>query len=274
MMKQQSIAISSASLSASMLSLIAIISITVLFSSTLRGESVTHLFDRANNLYFKGQYKSAIKTYYKIMNLGIEAPALYFNTANAFARLGEYGKAIYFYEKVLKIKPRDVAAQRNLAIIRKTVAKKISRRFRNADLRPKESVWESGVSWFTSNELAIIFLIFYYFFFTALVMKKILKRQVAKIAMTISTFFFLALWIVAGSMLATKYKMDFLTKEGIVLQSGLVAVREGPTNEANRLFDVMEGQRVKIKEERGRWVKIQDDRGRNGWIEESEIGTL
>jgi len=248
--------------------------LVLLFSPPSAAENVRQIFDGANDLYFKGQYREAIEGYYGIINLGIEDTGVYFNTASAFAKLGEYGKAIYFYDKVLKIKPRDTATQRNLAIVRSALGREISNKERDINIRPKETVWEGAVSWFSANELVVIFLVFYYLFFIMLLVKKLMKKQVSKIGVTIAIFFFLLMWIVAGAMVTLKYNIDFLRKEGVVVDKGLVVAREGPTEESNRKFDVAEGQLIKIKDTRGGWIRIEDEKGREGWLQKPQVGVL
>jgi SH3-like domain-containing protein len=75
-------------------------------------------------------------------------------------------------------------------------------------------------------------------------------------------------------MVMVKYNVDFLRKEGVVVDRGLVAAREGPTEESNRKFDVAEGQLVQIRETRGPWFRVEDDKGREGWLQKSQLGIL
>ena len=253
---------------------LAAVGLALSVSAPAAAENVRGIFDRANDLYFKGDYRGAIKDYYRIMNLGIEDTSVYFNTANAFSKLGEYGKAIYFYNKVLKVKPRDTATTKNLGIVRSALGRKISKQQRDIHLRPKEKVWEGAVSWFSPNELVIIFLFFYYMFFIFLAVRKYSGKPVARIGVSIAVFFFLLMWFVSGAMVTLKYNVDFLRKEGIVTGSGLVVIREGPTDEAARAFDVAEGARIKVKESRGRWHRIEDERGKIGWLPKDQLGIL
>jgi len=246
----------------------------MLLAGQAGAENVREIFDRSNDLYFKAQYREAIEGYYSIINLGIEDTAVYFNTGNAFARLGEYGKAVYFYDKVLKIKPRDSSTQKNLDIVRAALGREISSQQRDINIRPKETVWEGAVSWFSANELVVIFLGFYYLFFFMLFVRKYLKKQVSKIGVTIAVFFFLLMWIVSGVMVTLKYNVDFLRKEGVVVDKGLVMAREGPTEESSRKFDVAEGQLVRIRETRGGWFRVEDDKGRDGWLHKAQLGVL
>jgi tetratricopeptide (TPR) repeat protein len=244
------------------------------FSPPSAAESVRQIFDSANDLYFKEDYRGAIEKYYKIFNIGIEDTAVYFNTANAFAKMGEYGKAVYFYERVLKIKPRDSATQKNLSIVRAVLARQISNKEKDVSLRPRETVWEGAASWFSPNELVVIFLFFYYLFFGMLIVRKFMKKPVARIGASIFVFFFLAMWILSGAMVLLKYRVDFLRREGVVVDRGLVVSREGPTLESVRKFDVIEGQRITILESRGQWYKIEDEKDRVGWLQRSQIGIL
>ena len=88
--------------------------LTLLISINLYGND--SLFVSANSDYAKQEYSSAIEKYQVILSSNQESPELYYNLANSFFKNNEIHKAIYYYEKTLKIKPDFDDAKENLEI--------------------------------------------------------------------------------------------------------------------------------------------------------------
>jgi tetratricopeptide (TPR) repeat protein len=237
-------------------------------------ETVHQMFERGNDRYWKGEYREAVDIYYEIMRLGIEDTDLWYNAATAYARMGEYGRAAYFYEKVLRVRPRDSAAQHNLDVVRSTVARELSKTRQNVDVNPRETVFGGILSWFTPNELALMFLIFYYAFFFALATRYLLRKPVGRVTSSLFVAIFLALWLATGVMLFGKYQTHFVSRSGVVLEQGIVMVHEGPDMQSPRVFDVMEAQRLEVVDASGDWVLIRDDQDRSGWLHTDQLGRL
>ena len=251
-----------------------ILFVGLLAPASARADTVHEMFDRGNDAYWKGDYRLAVDVYYEIMRLGVEDTDLWYNAATAYARMSEYGRAAFFYEKVLRARPRDTAAQHNLGIVRSTVAQELSKARAGVDVNPKETVWEGILSWFTPNELALVFLLFYYAFFVALAVRHFLKRPVGRVTASLFLAIFLVLWLASGAMLFGKYRVHFLSHDGVVLDQGIVMVHEGPNGQSPRVFDVIEAQRVEILETQGDWIRIRDDKDRDGWLFTDQIGQL
>jgi hypothetical protein len=248
--------------------------VVLALSAPAGAETVHQLFEKANERYWKGEYREAVDVYYEILHLGVEDTDLWYNTATAYARMGEFGRAAYFYEKVLRVRPRDRAAQHNLSVIRSTVARELSKTRKNVDVNPRETVWEGILSWFTPNELAVVFLVFYYAFFVALVVRRFMHRPVGRVTSSLFVVIFLVLWIASGAMLFGKYRSHFVSRTAVVLESGVVMVHEGPDAQSPRVFDVLEAQRVRVLDTSGDWMHIRDDRDREGWLHADQLGRL
>lgn len=248
--------------------------LALLVPASAHAETVHEMFEQGNDLYWKGEYREAVDVYYEIMRLGVEDTDLWYNAATAYARMSEYGRAAFFYEKVLRARPRDTAAQHNLGYVRSTVARELSKTRAGVDVNPKETVWEGILSWFTPNELALVFLIFYFAFFIALAVRHLLKQPVGRVTASLFLAIFLALWLTSGAMLFGKYRVHFLFHDGVVLDSGIVMVHEGPNGQSPRVFDVIEAQRVEIVETQGGWIRIRDDKERDGWLSTAQLGQL
>jgi len=103
-------------------------------------------FAAANRLYAEGKFADAATAYEKILQTGVQSPALLFNTGNAEFKSGHLGKAIAAYRRAELLAPRDAELRANLAFVRNQV--------QGSTLR--ESRWQNWVGTLTLNEGAIL----------------------------------------------------------------------------------------------------------------------
>ncbi|MCX8037863.1 MAG: tetratricopeptide repeat protein [Candidatus Sumerlaeia bacterium] len=75
-------------------------------------------FATANEHYQNKQFKEALELYRSLIEAGIRDPVLFYNAGNAYAQLGQKGRAIAMYERTLRLAPRHTQAQKNLAYLR------------------------------------------------------------------------------------------------------------------------------------------------------------
>jgi tetratricopeptide (TPR) repeat protein len=83
-------------------------------SACAQPDSLSHRFQAANEAYAQGQYARAVELYERLLDGGRESGALYYNLANAYVRLEEWGEAIRYYEKARRLQPSDVRVGHNL----------------------------------------------------------------------------------------------------------------------------------------------------------------
>ena len=85
-----------------------------LFSLGLYAQNQS-LFEQGNQLYNDGKYAEAIDKYKAILDSENHSAELYFNLANAHYKLNHIAPSIYYYEKALKLSPKDQDIKNNLA---------------------------------------------------------------------------------------------------------------------------------------------------------------
>lgn len=78
-------------------------------------------FARANGLYQRGQYAEAAGAYERALSRpgGRVSANGFYNLANAYARLGERGRAVAGYRRALLLDPGHADAAANLALVRR-----------------------------------------------------------------------------------------------------------------------------------------------------------
>ena len=76
------------------------------------------LFSKANKHYENSEYEEAISLYEEVTSRDIADKVLYYNLGNAYYRTENLGKALLYYERALKLSPRDEDIQYNIEFIR------------------------------------------------------------------------------------------------------------------------------------------------------------
>ena len=96
-----------------------------LFFVSAKGQDPNTLFLEGNKYYEKEDFSGAINNYEKIIELGYESTALFYNLGNACFKSGKLGAAILYYEKAKKINPADKDVSYNLTLANTPPAKNI-----------------------------------------------------------------------------------------------------------------------------------------------------
>ena len=65
------------------------------------------IFYQANIYYQEGKFDAAIKSYEKLIDLGLESGNIYYNLGNSYFKKGELGLAVLNYERAKVLMPND-----------------------------------------------------------------------------------------------------------------------------------------------------------------------
>jgi tetratricopeptide (TPR) repeat protein len=218
-----------------------------------------------NKAYSEGRYEDAIENYSKIIDNKVESGEVYFNLGNAYYKLDEIGKSIYFYEKALTFIDGDEALNQNLQIARLKIIDKI-------EPIPKLFIFEwidvflhiisienwGWVSLILFFSLAIIFSL--YIIFT--------KRLLFSLSWIFLILFSISIIIFIGRIYLFE-SMEF----GIIFEKK-VAVMSEPSLGASEVFILHEGTKVKINRTLNDWFEISIADGKTGWCKSTAIGTI
>ena len=209
------------------------------------------------------------------VTLGVNSATLFYNRATAEARLGHLGRAIQYYEKVLAIQPLDENAVHNLKVIRDYIARRANQQGRDADLAPAAGPWRTILDRFTANSASIAFLIFHLLFFGVLVARRFFRGEWVRLTMGVAAGILFVVSVCMGIVLLGKRHQAYHQHEAVVVtvENGLRPVFEGPVNAVKR-FDLEEGSRVLILENKRGYAKVRDDQGRDGWVRRETLGKI
>ncbi len=223
-------------------------------------------FKAGNSLYEKGDYRGAEKLYEDIIKSGVVNSALYYNAGNASFKAGFIGKAILYYERALRIAPRDGDIKQNLRYIRSVTVDK------QADENSGVvSLLFSGLKGILSlNELTITVFILYVILFLGGLIYIFSDRFSLKFSLKLTGIFLFSVFLIFSLFLCIRiYEQDCM-RQGIIMVSQEKA-RSGPGEDYTEVFTIHEGSRVYLRDTIQDWRKVTLPNGYSGWIKNNSV---
>jgi tetratricopeptide (TPR) repeat protein len=223
------------------------------------------LFKQANRFYLDGQYEKAVKEYEKILQMGKQSGAIYYNLANSYFKTGQFGRAILNYERAERLLPRDADVKANYTFAISMVKDK---------LISKKRIWGGQLfmryyNSFTTNELiwvsSLLFILFLMVIF--LMLTRTFKLRVKIILPGIILFLLLF------NTATVYYKVYSLGKDAVVVVPR-ADVLYGPFKSATKFFTLHEGSSVTIIESKGEWDKVRRSDNKTGWIPKKSVEAI
>jgi len=249
----------------------ACLAVGLLFASTGDAKvqsAALGLYNEANGLYRKGQFMEARDKYLQVVNSGVQNGQVYYNLGNACFKVNRLGEAILWYERALRLEPRDADIQANL-------------RFANKIKKDREPAKEENPIWLflvavylypTLNELGILFGVSFFLLFLAAAwgLWNRGRKRTAWLG-ALLTCVFLALS--SGFFFATRIYVHTNLREGIITAEEGIA-RSGPDRDQTVVFQVHEGTKVKIERQELDWLLIRLDNGWGGWLPAAVVSVI
>lgn len=230
-------------------------------------QTIHEAFDTANEDYLKNRFTEAGEGYQKLLSRPVVSGDLLYNLGNVYYQEGAIGKAILYYERALRIMPRDHDLRANIQYVK------------NKRINPVEDVffWERlvmtlapWIGFLTLNEMLwILGLIFggvWCLGWLYLVVSKIPLKNFSVILACVTA--------VMAASLGFKYYLENISW-GVVLKPS-VEVGSTFVDPSKSLMTLYEGSKVRIiarqNFNRGEsWVQTRLINGQRGWIRESDI---
>ena len=224
------------------------------------------LFARANRLYEAGNYEEARGAYDALVRKGYRGGNLYYNLGNTHFKLDDKGKAILFYKKARKLKPRDQDIASNLEYALSLIEDKIEPRPRSWLVQ----VWSRAVGYFTIGELTDSAAGVYWLLCAALIIF-IYARPWRAILSRITGALLLVLVVVVSAAFSRAWLEG---QEEAVVISKEAKVRYGPSGNDVAAFVLHEGVVVEIENRKGDWYQVSLPDGKAGWLEKGSCGII
>ena len=222
------------------------------------------LFLRAREAYQNNDFITAIQYYEEIVNQENEGAILFYNLGNSYYKNGEKAKAILWYERALRLDPRNDDIRHNLLFVNQKLTDKIEQ-------MPElfiSKLWDNISRSMTSRSWAIAGIIFSFLFFVLIALLILSKLQWIRM----TSFFFsiiISILLIFSVIFAYKeLKRAIKVPEAIIMES-VITTKNTPAEGGSDLFVIHEGLKVSISDKVGEWYEIKIPNGEKGWIKQS-----
>ncbi len=237
----------------------------LLFAGVSFAASPDELMRDAAQAYYNQDFSKAIELYSELEKQGNHSGDLYYNLGNNYYRQGQVGMAVYYYQKALKLEPRDRDLLANARYVK-------SKRVDQEAFPLYSKIYHTLFFWvdlLTLSELLLVALIFYTLFF-ALLTVRVFKK---KFVITIALVFLLAINLVFFPSAIIQFYTQSLQKTGVVIAATAPVFSE-PTDQSIKLFELHEGSLLTLENNQGEYTKIILPDGRRGWLKTTESKML
>lgn len=233
---------------------------SLVLSISLAAQDTAEKFERANNAYIEGNFDESESLYQGLIDNGYDSAELYYNLGNTYFRMDQIPQAILYYEKALKINPRNKDYQYNLDIAKSKIAE------------PLEEVpefflnnwWRNMANWMPSTGWSVIGLVFLWIGIAGGIFWLIgRERRHRKLGFLIGVMAF-AFCFLPFLLAKSNVQMSQETNAAIIMQHG-IALKSAPESDQD-LANVPGGTKVNLLDKIGTWHKVQLPNGETGWL--------
>ena len=202
----------------------------------------------------------------EILINGEHSVELYFNLANSYYKVNDIPNSILYYEKALKIDPKNLDVINNLKYSQNMLIDKI-------DMLPSNqlsNILKTISNLFSINQWLSIGIISFYIFLILFILYYFKRDSNSKKTyFTFSSIVF-CISIVFILIGITKFENQQSNVEAIIFDKK-IDFRTEPNYRSEVQFNLHEGTKVKLKEELGDWVLVELSNGATGWLELNSI---
>ena len=248
--------------------------------------NVHELFVRGNQSYEAGEFEAAVDSYQEAVRRGAASPELFYNLGNAYYKSGDLGRAVLYYERSLRLAPRDEDARANLALVQSmlrdrqfieapgVVGRSVTWLHRRLNLR--ESLVLTSLLYLAFVLVAFVFVFRESAFVSRLYSKISLLSPGRFLGLGKTQDFVLAMavlalmLIVSGTSAYDKYREVNSRRSAIVVREE-VPVYSGPNTDSTLQFKIHEGTRISTVAVRPGWVQIRLPGDLSGWIADGAV---
>ena len=213
-------------------------------------------FIRANDEFAKGQFQHAIRDYEGIVQAGDWSAPLFYNLANAYYRVADFGRAILNYERALALDPQHPETIANLALAREEARA----------LELQNNRFTPLLKRVTANQLAIAAVIGLWiavFMIAAMIFNR--RRSAVLVAVAL-----LGLVVAAGCS-AVVYQIEKSRRSLAVVVAAEVQARLATADNAGSVLQLPPGSEVNILSRRGDWVYALLPNNLRGWLPSASV---
>jgi tetratricopeptide (TPR) repeat protein len=215
-------------------------------------------FKAANALYDAGRFAEAANAFEALQP---KTANVYFNLGNAWFRQDKLGLAILNYERAQRLSPRDPDILANLRFAQQRLGvDEIGSPFRRFLQNAVRSRTLAEWGWLEVTGLWL----------TLLAAAGCIWLPKWRTGFIVAAVAVACVWAMATAALVSRVSSP---PEAVVLASKS-EVRSAPLPLATVLFNLTEGARVAIREDRGEWLFVERADGKQGWVSRSALAGI
>lgn len=218
---------------------------------SIYAQEMDSLFTVANESYQQNDFQKAHVVYEGLIREGLESADLYFNYANTSMHQDEFSVAIAYYYKTLKLLPNDIQVLNNLQYAQKKLG--ISEQNNTTFLSKLDSIYLYSLS-IIAIWLSILTILSIYVLVNPVKRKKFFAFSSILIFIT----------VFAGIVSFLRYQEENLHQYAVVIQES--EIYRQSSNYSPEVYDVFDGQKVKVLKQEDGWVQIRTEKNKMGWI--------
>lgn len=234
--------------------------VTDLCAQTVQGEA---LFFTANKAYQEGRFQDAVNNYEALLASGYRNGHIFYNTGNAYFRLGQLGRAILHYERARIAIPRDADLNFNLRQARDQLQDAVEV---NKDFVRMALFW---LDFLSLGELFWIFAVLNILFWGMLTIRRLRRSDWSYYCVLI----LLIAWVVSGLSFGVQY-YGFTFDDRAVILDQEVDILAGPDSKDTLLFKLHAGTMVRHERMEDGWSLIRLSDTQRGWIRAEALGMI
>jgi tetratricopeptide (TPR) repeat protein len=241
--------------------------------SHAHAQSLDGIFRSGNSAYFEGRFGDAIKDYTKLVEAGVIDPDVYFNLATAYAREGQLGRAILYFERAARLAPGDSEVASALQITRSALGKHRAESQGEAMVEAKPPLRDALVQPYAENTLAYLLLACQVLLFGLLILRGFVHGEALRTGLALGAALAGLSVLATGLLLLQKRGIFDEGRAAVVLDEG-IELREGPDPRARTRATAHEGASARVLARDGSFVRVRVQDGAEGWTAASAIGIV
>lgn len=227
------------------------------------------LMQRANTAYQQQNYQEAAALYQQIADAGNEGSILFYNLGNAYYKTDEPARALLWYERALRLDPRNEDIKHNIAFVNKQLVDRI-------DVMPELFItrWWNALSMsLTSNGWAVLSIILGVLVVLSNVLMLVAKRQWLR-SVSIPVACISLLFVFFSIFFAHKENVRYEQTPQAIVISPVINAKHTPNEKSNDIFVIHEGLKVEVTDRLNDWLEIKLSNGEKGWVKAKGVEVI
>ena len=245
----------------------------VALAPPVRADSLSDVFTRGNAAFARGEYPSAIREYEALCEAGIDDPDVAFNLASSYGARGDFGQAIRYFQRTLRLSPNDSAAREGLRLARDSLGERQARQSGEAIVVDRPPLTEAAFAGLSGNTLALLLLVSIWLGTGLLIGLSYVRAEAARLGVGIAAATCFGLAVVSAIGVGEKADWGSQGQRAVIVREG-AAMREGPDERARLVGELTEGESVRLLAREGRFARVRARTEQDVYVLGSDVGEI